>query len=218
MDRTTATILGGLGVLGLFLVARASASEPTGYGDTGSPDDPGPPPLQPSSADLFNADNVDAQPVESLSPSPQLIAWLKGKESLSLSKYTLGDGGVTIGYGHYEPFGPKADALPAQITQAQAEQMFADDLQARAVVWVQKYVFVPLTQNQFDALVSLAYNLSPHSFSQIADSVNNGNGIGDAATQTGPAYDYIRAGTNLEAGLRARRNAEVAMFDSGNYA
>jgi lysozyme len=217
MERTATVVLAGLGLLGVVLAVRATASEPSGRGDLVDPDLPGPPPVAPGTA-AFNVGALDAYPVEALTPSPQLIAWLKGREKLSLVKYTLGDGGVTIGYGHYEPFGPRADALPDQVTEPQAAAMFLDDLQHRAVDQVVKYVMVPLTQNEFDAVVSLAFNLSPHAFSTIADSVNNGQGIGDAATQTGAAYNYVRAGTDLEHGLRARRDLEVAMFTQGTYA
>jgi lysozyme len=201
----------GLGALGLFLIAQAQASEPTGHGDDLNPDVPGPLPIAPFS-NLFNAGVMDAFAVDALSPSPELVAWLKGREKFSADKYQLGDGGVTIGWGHYEPFGPAADALPDHITQLEGDQLFAADLQSRGVDQVRKYVMVPLTQNQFDALVSLAFNLSPHSFATIADAVNAGEGIDPAA------YNYVRAGTNLEAGLRKRRDAEVAMFNDGTYA
>jgi lysozyme len=71
---------------------------------------------------------------------------------------------------------------------------------------VRAYVTAELTQPQFDALVSMAYNLSPRSFRTIADAVNRGDDPEAAALR------FVRAGTNLERGLRNRRAAELAMF------
>lgn len=154
-------------------------------------------------------DALMPSPVADMQPSDQLKAILKSEEGVRLQPYRLGDGGWSIGYGHYIAGGGPA---PAAITQAQAEVLFDQDLEARAARWVRAYVTVPLTQNEFDALVSMAYNLRPSSFKNVADAVNAGDGPEDAALQ------YVRAGTNLEDGLRARRAREFAMYEQGVYA
>lgn len=187
------------GIAALFVSRDAKAS--TGRGDNGDPDSP-----------AIGAANMPTPLTASLQPSTSLVAWLKGKEGLSLKKYNLGDGGATIGYGHFEPSGPKADALPDEITQDQADQLFASDVQARGSDIVKAYVTVDLSQNEFDALTSLAFNLSRSAFSQIAMAVNSGQPLDPLI------YTWTRPGTALEAGLRARRDAELAMFVSGTYA
>lgn len=210
-----------LGAAFLLLSGRARASA---RGDSGDPNAPGPLPNFSWDPNV-NADNTAAASPMQLEPSAQLAAWLKAKESLLLDKTDLGDGGFTIGWGHFEARGSKAAAaMPDSITQSDADALFSDgpvpawvsqsspDLDARGAAVVRKYVNVPLTQNQFDALTSLAYNLSQTSFAQIADAVNQGAGIDPIA------YNFVRAGTQFEAGLTARRNAEVAMFESGVYA
>lgn len=146
-----------------------------------------------------------------LKPSEQLKAWLKRKEKLMLHRYELGDGGVTIGYGHYEPYS-RAHLVPETITVEEAEQLFNDDIEARGARWVRAYVSVPLSQNEFDALTSLAFNLSPRSFKRIADALNVGE------DWKAVALEYTRPGTNLEAGLIARREDEFAIFDRAEYA
>lgn len=199
-----------LGVGALLLLSGKSSSASV-RGDAGDPNAPGP---QPSTSfdPSVNADNLNAWTPAALEPSSQLVDWLKRKEGFLATKTYLGDGGATLGYGHYEPAGPRADALPDTITEPVAAALFANDIQTRAVQQVVKYVNVPVTQNQFDALVSLAYNLSPGSFSHIADAVNAGQGLDPVI------FQFVRPGTQFEAGLTARRQSELAMFDTGVYA
>lgn len=131
-------------------------------------------------------------------------------EGLSLTRYRLGDGGWTIGRGRYFP--DSGLPPPERITLATADAWFAEDVADRGERWVHAYVTAPLTQAQFDALVSMAYNLSPKAFRTIAQAVNRGEGPEEAALR------YVRAGSNLERGLRRRRAAEFALFHSGSLA
>ncbi len=155
-------------------------------------------------------DVVLPSPVADMAPSQQLLDMLKAGEGLRLARYRLGDGGWTIGYGRYYPDG--GTLPPERIDQATADQWFAEDVEARGARWVRTYVAVPLLQQQFDALTSMAYNLSPKSFKTIADQVNAGQDPEDAAMR------YTRPGTNLQAGLVARRGRELALYRTGTYA
>lgn len=140
----------------------------------------------------------------SMATSPAGLAHLQQFERLALTPYRLGDGGATIGWGRFYPdSGPPP---PASIDRATADAWFAKDVIYRAEKWVKAYVAAPLTQPQFDALVSMAYNLSPKSFRTIADAVNSGDDPEAAALK------YVRAGSNLERGLRRRRSVELAMY------
>ena len=97
-------------------------------------------------------------PVQDMTTSPQMLDQLKRTEKLSLNAYQLADGkGLTIGYGHKYQAG---ETVYQTITLDQAEAYFADDVANRAEKWVKLYVTVELSQNQFDALVSIAYNMS----------------------------------------------------------
>lgn len=140
----------------------------------------------------------------SMTTSPAGLAHLQQFERLALTPYRLGDGGSTIGWGRYYP--DKGPQPPAQIDRATADAWFSQDVIDRAEKWVKAYVTAPLTQPQFDALVSMAYNLSPRSFKDIANAVNAGE------DPEGAALQYVRAGTNLERGLRRRRSSELAMY------
>ena len=151
-------------------------------------------------------------PTGDMHPSEQLLAMLRRGESLRLHAYRLGDGGWTIGYGHYMPDNGVETPPMEVITADQAEAIFETDVESRGARWVRSYVTVPLEQYEFDALTHMAFNLKPSSFKTIADAVN----AGDDPEAT--ALKYIRAGTNLEAGLRNRRAREIALYRSGTYA
>lgn len=154
--------------------------------------------------------SVMGSPVADMRPSTQLLAMLKRGERLELRAYDLGDGGLTIGYGRFYKHG--GPVPPASITQAQAEEWFTEDVEARAAKWVRAYVSAPLLQHQFDALCHMAYNLSPKAFRTIAQAVNAGD------DPEGAALQFIRAGSNLERGLRNRRGREIALYRTGVYA
>ena len=150
-------------------------------------------------------------PVADMSTSDQMLAQLKQTESCRLTAYQLADGsGLTIGYGHKYQTG---ETVYQTITQSQADAYFVDDVANRAEKWVKLYVTVDLSQNQFDALVSIAYNMSPQSFKKFANDVNAGNGI-DTMAQTSVGWVAAQY-TN---GIQNRRNAETMLYDQGVYA
>jgi lysozyme len=147
---------------------------------------------------------------DTMQTSPAMLSMLKRRESLSLTRYALGDGGYTWGYGH---FSRNPDALPATITRDQAESIFATDVRDRGEKWVKLYVSADLSQNEFDALVSIAFNMSPQSFKKFAAQVNAGNGIEDIAEES---VSWVAP--QFTNGIANRRAAEVAVFNEGTYA
>lgn len=190
----------------VFAVRRAQAApvyDPTYYAD----DPENAPDLLDEAATVADeiANAVTGSPAEWFSTSPAMRARLKKREGLKLTRYRLGDGGWTIGYGRYYPDG--GPECPAAITLDTAERWFDEDLQARGEKWVKLYVTVPINQGMFDGLTSMAYNLRPSSFKRIAEAVNQGQ------DPTPIAMEYTRPGTNLERGLIARRNEELSIFN-----
>jgi len=81
-------------------------------------------------------------------------------EGLRLKAYLDSVGVPTIGYGH-----TKGVKLGQTITEQQAIEFLKQDL-ADAELTVNRRVNVELTQNQFDALVSLVYNIGSGNFSK----------------------------------------------------
>lgn len=73
---------------------------------------------------------------------------------------------------------------------------------------VKKLVKVPLTQNQFDALVSLSYNLGLHKAQSLLRALNQG----DYEKAADSFALYNKAGGRVYRGLARRRSAESALF------
>lgn len=162
--------LAGLVVFAVRKATAAPVYDPTYYAD--DPDNA--PDLLDEAATVANeiANAVTGSPAAWYSTSEAMKKRLKKREALMLNRYQLGDGGWTIGYGRfYKSGGPLP---PASIDRDTAERWFTEDLVERGEKWVKLYVSVPVTQNQFDALVSMAYNLRPSSFKRIAEAVNQG--------------------------------------------
>ncbi|BEO35863.1 hypothetical protein SMQE32_48000 (plasmid) [Serratia marcescens] len=129
---------------------------------------------------------------------------IKEFEGLRLHTYKCPADRWTIGYGH------TADVSANDvITEAQAISLLYQDV-AESERAVNKYVHVPLTQNQFDALVSFVFNLGVGSFrtSTLLKKLNTGD-YDDAAQEFGR---WIHAGGKALPGLVRRREAERALF------
>jgi len=93
------------------------------------------------------------------------LALLKRWEGLRLSAYQDSGGIWTIGYGHTSNAGPPAVTKGLTITWEKAEEILANDLK-KFEDSVRFLVKVPINSNQFDALVSLCYNIGAGAFSR----------------------------------------------------
>lgn len=130
---------------------------------------------------------------------------IKHWEGLELEAYKpIPEDPWTIGYGHTKGV-QKNDV----ITEAQAEQFLREDL----VVYekcVASHCEVLLNQNEFDALVSFAFNLGCGNLkkSTLLKLLNAGNR--DAAAEQFPRWN--RAAGEVLAGLTKRRMAERSLF------
>jgi lysozyme len=135
------------------------------------------------------------------------IALIKQYEGLRLTTYKDAVGIPTIGYGHVE--NPIPPGGTRTITAEDAEQILREDLQ-RFEHDVNNMLTVEVTQNQFDALVSFAFNLGPANLksSTLLRKVNSGDFNG--AAEEFPKWNH--AGGQVLAGLTARRNAEKTCF------
>lgn len=135
-----------------------------------------------------------------------LICNFEGKR---LTAYDDGVGVWTIGFGTtVYPNGIKV-MKGDTCTETQAKTYMAHDLK-KFEATVNKAVTVQLNQNQFDALVSLAYNIGTRAFSKstLVKKLND-NDIHGAADQ----FDvWVNAGGKRMQGLVNRRAKEKALF------
>lgn len=139
--------------------------------------------------------------------SPRGIDLVKSFESLQLKAYpdpATGGKPWTIGYGHTEGV-KQGDTC----TEAEADAWLLEDCSV-AEEAINDWVDVELTQNQYDALVSLTINIGIGNFksSTLLKLVNLGQ-IGAAAKQFGR---WNKAAKRVMAGLTKRRTAEASLF------
>lgn len=122
-------------------------------------------------------------------------------------------GNVTIGYGHLVA---KGEPIPWEgWPEFEAEEYLKNDV-AAAEDALADLVVVPLTQGQFDALVSFAFNVGRKNFTatRLLQLVNAREMAAAADALVGPAYCRGWIGGKLVEipGLKRRRQAERALF------
>ncbi len=130
-------------------------------------------------------------------------------EGCNLTAYKCPAGIWTIGIGHTSAAGAPAVKSGMRITQTEADDILARDL-VRFEDAVSRLVRVPINQNQFDALVSFAFNLGEGALasSTLLKKLNAGDYEG-AADQFAR---WNKAGGKVLAGLTRRRAAEADLF------
>lgn len=131
---------------------------------------------------------------------------IKSFEGCVLSAYKVPGANekyYTIGYGHYG-----ADVSRGlTITQERAEELLKKDLE-KFEKKVEKYTIVyKWNQNQFDAMVSFAYNVG--SIDQLT-----AKGTRSIAEISAKITAYNKAGGKVMNGLVRRRKAEKELFDT----
>jgi len=135
------------------------------------------------------------------------INLIKGFEGWSACYYNDAAGYGTIGYGHLvksgDPYAPGSC-----ISEQDGENLLASD--AAGFVNCVNAMQVALNQNQFDALVSFAYNLGCGNLAGVQSLLQAGNYAGVC----GEIEQYVHAGGQVLAGLVSRRQQECALFNS----
>jgi len=128
---------------------------------------------------------------------------IKSFEKCKLAAYMpTADDVPTVGWGH-----TKNVKLGDKITEDQAEVFLCEDLE-----WVEncinKYVHVELTQNKFDALASLIFNIGCTNFrnSTLLRLLNQGDDC------SGQFLRWNKQGNQVLRGLTLRREEERRLF------
>ena len=133
------------------------------------------------------------------------LALIKQYEGCRLAAYRCAVGVWTIGYGH-----TAGVHSGMTITQAQADAYLQQDI-AKFEGYVNNPAYVPITeqlnQNQFDALVSFAFNLGAGNLRKLCK--------GRTAAQIARTMpNYNKAAGKVLAGLKRRRKAEQKLFNT----
>ena len=146
----------------------------------------------------------------SIKTSDSMVEFIKSQEGLSLRacKAIPSEEYWTIGYGHYG-----ADVKANQtITESEADALLRKDLKLFEDA-VNSSIKVKLSQSQFDACISLSYNIGTGAFTE-SDIVKfiNSNKFGHACVDF---PSWRKAGGQILEGLKNRRQKEMELFGLG---
>lgn len=153
-------------------------------------------------------EDIKSQPSETvkLSVSERLVDMIKKFESFKPTPYICPGGALTIGYGQTIKPGQYTS-----VTREQADAMLRSTI-AKFESSVKKLVTVPVNQNQYDALVSFAYNVGAGKgglkTSTLLKKLNSGDYQG-AADQF-PVWN--KSDGKVLPGLIRRRDLERKLF------
>ncbi|MDY1038874.1 lysozyme [Lelliottia sp. CFBP8978] len=122
--------------------------------------------------------------------------------------------GATIGYGHLISSEKEFAKYKKGITESQAVILFKNDIYS-FIQTVRYEIKEKITQNEFDALVMLAFNIGIYAFkiSSILRIIN-GEFSGDLK-EAWKSYKYTQG--RISRGLINRRDAEINVFFNGVY-
>ena len=140
---------------------------------------------------------------------------IKKFEGLYLTAYLDPAKILTIGYGTIRYPNGKKVQWGDEITEQQAEAYLLDEC-SKFAQRVERLVTVPLTQNQFDALVSFCYNLGDGALAQstLLRELNEKNYSGAAAQFPRWNKATVNGVLTVLPGLVTRRGEEKALFES----
>lgn len=157
--------------------------------------------------------------------SPALFEYLKRRERLRLRRYRDQAGKRTIGYGHL--IRPHELKTLITITEDQADALLLADVGAFDVylVGVSRNFKQPLSQAQFDGMLSFIFNVGLRAFekSTLMKLLRAGDFTGAAEQFDRWVYITLKdaAGKVVKkqsAGLVNRRRMDRAIFERGEYA
>ena len=187
----------------------------------------------PPRAEFFYYQKGSAMQNFNMTMSDDGVNWLKAKEDKVLDKqgnhiiYDDQTGrpvntneplprGATIGYGHLIKSG---EDFRNGISETKATELLRIDIATLEKV-VKNNISVPLKQNQFDALVFLAYNIGAKNFtnSTVVKYINNPNFRSPIYPNLELAWKaWNRSQGKTSKGLINRRNQEWNLYKNGKY-
>lgn len=138
------------------------------------------------------------------------LALIKRYEGLQLKAYQCHASKWTIGYGHTHNI-----KMGDVITQEQAEAFLREDI-APVTALLNTQIKVPLTQNQYDAICSLVFNIGMTAFttSTLLKKLNGEDYLGAASEFMKWSKATVNGKKIPLPGLIKRRQAEEALFKS----
>ncbi|MEJ5019325.1 lysozyme [Ochrobactrum vermis] len=140
------------------------------------------------------------------------LSLVKQWEGLKTTAYRDVAGVLTIGYGHTSAAGSPKVTPGMAIGNKEAERILKADL-AKFEARVERFVKVPITDNQFAVLVSFDFNTGALDKSTLLKKLNKG----DYAAVPIELMKWVNAGGKKVQGLVNRRAAEAGLWAKGDF-
>lgn len=146
------------------------------------------------------------------------LNFIRGYEKIYLEAYEIGDGMITIGWGHAEPKSTSKYVVGQKISEYEARKLFRQDIKIvekgiRSLFekWNSQGLDIKISQNMWDSMISMAYNMG-------VDGLR-----GSDIVQSLKQEDYLTAANNILTtridskfpGLESRRAEEKELFLQG---
>ncbi len=146
--------------------------------------------------------------------SQQIIDFIKSKEKYAAKPYTCSAGRLTIGYGHVI----QPDESMKFVTKERAEKILAEDI-GKIEEQLAKVMDIPLKQNQYDAIVSLVFNIGVNAFHRSTALKRIKSGDLSLVPDEMRRWDKINVNGKkvVSEGLKQRRQEESKIFLTGEY-
>lgn len=163
----------------------------------------------------FNAITSSTRRIPTKS-SKEIHDFIKNEEGFSLKAYALGDGMVTVGWGHAEPRKHSKFKVGHAITQEKAQQLFDEDIKEvedglNRILndWIDDGIKVQVNQDMYDAMVSMIFNMGIGRFrkSEFIQLVKQ--------NKLKEAQNKILTTSAKYRGVKERRKEESALFGKG---
>lgn len=137
--------------------------------------------------------------------SNKAIEIIKRFEGFRSKPYKCAGGTLTVGYGDTD------DAHKGAVTEAEAETLLREEV-ARLDAALELLIYRVLTHHQYDAVVSLVYNIGLHNFerSALRQLINRG----DFESVPNEWRKWRKAKGKVLPGLVKRREAEIALWEN----
>lgn len=148
--------------------------------------------------------------------SKEIRDFIKEEEGFSLKAYALGDGMITIGWGHAEKTSKSQFKVGQKITEEKAQELFDEDMkEAEAGLnrifeeWKEKGINIQVNQDMYDAMVSMIFNMGIGRFrnSDFIQLVKH--------NKLKEAKEKILTTSVKYKGVKDRRRDESALFGKG---
>lgn len=124
--------------------------------------------------DVAHQQDVERANITNYEVSPAGVALIKHFEGLRKEPYVCPGGALTVGYGQVIASQEKFDAeYPDGFSEKDAEDLLRDSLATVYKKDIERIVWTPLSQREFDVLVSLDYNIGATTLSNPATKSQN---------------------------------------------